>query len=160
MEGFRSIVRDAPFGQLLRYATNNRVLKYPEELEDFQCPHGYDKSDGKQQGPADTSTTLTTPAPDNEADLEKVASNTGDLEKVDTAPDLEKVQSHVRPASSSSSSPDIDGSATPRSELQRHHTLPYTQERLAEDVALHKTRSAPHAFAPTKTADGLILVDW
>ncbi|KAI4935515.1 uncharacterized protein J4E92_002806 [Alternaria infectoria] len=32
METIKEIVRDAPFGQLVRYATRNRFFKYPEEI--------------------------------------------------------------------------------------------------------------------------------
>lgn len=53
MSGITAIVRDAPLGQLLRYATNNRVLKYPEELGDFDCPLGYGANDGEPREPAD-----------------------------------------------------------------------------------------------------------
>ncbi|KAJ5356264.1 major facilitator superfamily domain-containing protein [Penicillium concentricum] len=33
-----SLMRDAPIGQLIRFVTRNRVLLYPDELPDFQCP--------------------------------------------------------------------------------------------------------------------------
>lgn len=158
LSGLKTIIRDAPFGQLLRYATNNRVLKYPEELDGFQCPHSYDKKEGESTGPADTSTTLT--APVHASDIEKTTGE--DLEKVETALDLEKVQSRIAEApSTSSANSDLEPkeSATP-SNLQRIRTLPYTQERLAEDIEAHRTHTAAHAFAPIKTADGLILVDW
>lgn len=35
------IVRDAPFGQLVRFATGNRVLRYPEEEADFKLPEAW-----------------------------------------------------------------------------------------------------------------------
>lgn len=37
----QEIIRDAPFGQLVRYVTHNRVFKYPEELPGFECPETY-----------------------------------------------------------------------------------------------------------------------
>jgi DHA1 family multidrug resistance protein-like MFS transporter len=151
----------APSGQLLRYATNNRILEYPEELDGFQCPHSYDKKEGEPTGPTDTSTTLTAPVHASDAnDTEKTTGE--DLEKVETALDLEKVPSRIAGApSASSASSDLEPkeSVTP-SNLQRIRTLPYTQQRLAEDIAAHRTHTAAHAFAPIKTADGLILVDW
>lgn len=167
LEGIRVIVRDAPFGQLLRYATKNRVLKYPEELEDFECPHSYDKDQT-----ADTSCTTSIPPATHTTNLEKTTSykaepeNIGsysrDLERVATAPDVEKVQSHIHPTTPCSSTCTDSQIVSHHSPLQRNHTEPYTQARLAEDIALHKTRStAPsHPITPIKTSDGLILVDW
>lgn len=36
------LIRDAPIGQIIRYLTKNRLLKYPEELDTWQCPNSYD----------------------------------------------------------------------------------------------------------------------
>ena len=35
------IIRDAAIGQLIRWATNNRYLQYPEEKPDFQLPQAW-----------------------------------------------------------------------------------------------------------------------
>lgn len=35
------IIREAPLGQLIRWLTGNKYLKYPEEEADFQCPRCY-----------------------------------------------------------------------------------------------------------------------
>ena len=40
------LIRDAPMGQLIRYFTKNRLLKYPEERPDFQCPASYRNPEG------------------------------------------------------------------------------------------------------------------
>ena len=45
----KEIIRDAPFGQFLRYVTRNRVLKYPEEVPGFKCPEAYDKTSGEEK---------------------------------------------------------------------------------------------------------------
>ncbi|KAF2022039.1 major facilitator superfamily transporter [Aaosphaeria arxii CBS 175.79] len=37
------LIRDAPFGQVVRFITKNRVFLYPEEKADFKCPHDYDR---------------------------------------------------------------------------------------------------------------------
>lgn len=37
----QGVIRDAPFGQLVRYVTRNRFFKYPEELAGFECPETY-----------------------------------------------------------------------------------------------------------------------
>src|ERR1700753_504935 len=44
-----ALIRDAAIGQIIRFVTRNRVLKYPEELEGWQCPSCYDQ-DGVHQG--------------------------------------------------------------------------------------------------------------
>lgn len=33
-----TVIRDAPFGQLVRYLTNNKYFQYPEEKPDFKLP--------------------------------------------------------------------------------------------------------------------------
>lgn len=35
------VVRDAPLGQVIRFFTNNRFFKYPEEQSDFEIPESY-----------------------------------------------------------------------------------------------------------------------
>lgn len=35
------LIRDAPIGQIIRFITRNRVLKYPEEEEGWRCPKSY-----------------------------------------------------------------------------------------------------------------------
>ena len=35
------LLRDAPIGQLVRFMSKKKYLKYPEEKEDFQCPSCY-----------------------------------------------------------------------------------------------------------------------
>jgi MFS transporter, DHA1 family, multidrug resistance protein len=39
------IIREAPLGQLIRWVTSNKYLKYPEEEKDFQCPKCYQEPD-------------------------------------------------------------------------------------------------------------------
>ncbi|KAI4618706.1 hypothetical protein J4E80_005308 [Alternaria sp. BMP 0032] len=69
METIKEIVRDAPFGQLVRYATRNRFFKYPEELPGFEIPSAYtdvEKLPSHTAGAGGTSTrnsTSTTPLP-------------------------------------------------------------------------------------------------
>lgn len=42
------LIRDAPIGQIIRWVTRNRVLLYPEERPDFQCPSTYKNPDGSE----------------------------------------------------------------------------------------------------------------
>jgi DHA1 family multidrug resistance protein-like MFS transporter len=62
LQALKNLIRDAPAGQLLRFATNNRVLAYPEERPDFECPRAYDNAE-KPNVPA---------APERSPALEKI----------------------------------------------------------------------------------------
>ncbi|RMX83183.1 hypothetical protein D0867_16115, partial [Hortaea werneckii] len=62
------LFRDAPIGQIIRYVTGNRVLQYPEERPDFQCPHGYTPNDMTDRKPQPTSSPVSTPSADDRQD--------------------------------------------------------------------------------------------
>ncbi|CAN9397428.1 unnamed protein product [Alternaria alternata] len=161
METLREIVRDAPFGQLVRYATRNRVFKYPEELPGFEIPAAYTERNTGASGSTtqahsnNSATAISQPNPDQTTDaplpddLEKLPSRTEDIEKA---------------YSRNSTSTDHEELGVPAATIASH-TLPFSPERLEAErleatLSLHGTRSAPHAIAPTKTADGLILAEW
>ena len=92
-----ALIRDAPFGQIVRYITNNRVFQYPEERPDFQLPAAYALAETKQLD-SDTNSTSTTGLeeptieeayqPDTAAGLEKVNTHSED----EDLSDLEKLQ--------------------------------------------------------------------
>ncbi|KAF2741330.1 MFS general substrate transporter [Polyplosphaeria fusca] len=137
------LVRDAPFGQLIRYVTKDRMFPYLEEQSDFQCPHSYFQDEKRAPSPQ---IPLSTPGTEYEKqDRELAGQNAPNLadsdiegpreETVEPSGDLEKQSSKVE-------------------------TLPYTNERLAADEALAVERTQSRPIAPTKTADGEILVDW
>lgn len=159
-------IRDAPFGQLVRLLTRNRVFQYPEERPSFKCPHSYQEGAEHHQhehhdlapineevrnvveGPKEGlggSTGVSLSDPDT-SQLQTIATAQSQLEKLDSN------------SSNTSASSGVQRVATLT--LQRTHTLPYTEERLVEEraIALEKTRSTP--IAPSKTADGITLVDW
>jgi DHA1 family multidrug resistance protein-like MFS transporter len=150
MEALKEILRDAPFGQLLRYVTGNRVLLYPEELPGFEVPAAYyGKTDGTLDIHNNSAAAIRPPTPTAtfSADLEKLPSRTAEVSRNSTSTVGEDVEvARVRT-------------------IDRIHSQPYSQDRLEADrhvaeLALHGTKSASHAVVPTKTADGLILADW
>jgi DHA1 family multidrug resistance protein-like MFS transporter len=164
METLREIVRDAPFGQLVRYATRNRVFKYPEEIPGFEIPSAYtEKSTNVSVSPNEShtnnsTTAISQPSPDQPttpplpADLEKLPSRTTEIEKPQTR-------------NSTSTTADTDAEAAVPATTLPSHSLPFSPERLEAErleatLSLHGTRSVPHVIAPTKTADGLILAEW
>lgn len=143
------LFREAPFGQLVRILSGNRFFHYPEEREDFHCPHCYhvdvslpsDKnveqsSDSETNDVRSVKATRTTTR-ENELDLEKSATSSD--------PDAEDGQEQ-EPARALG--------------LQRTQTLPYTNERLEIEKRLEVERTKSKPILPARTADGTILVDW
>ena len=143
------LFREAPFGQLVRILSGNRFFHYPEEREDFHCPHCYH---------ADAS-----------LPSEKIVEHSSDSETNDggsveasrtatheTRLDLEK--------STSSSDPNIEDDKEQEPAralgLQRTQTLPYTNERLEVERRLEIERTKSRPILPARIADGTILVDW
>lgn len=142
------LFREAPFGQLVRILSGNRFFRYPEEREDFHCPHCYQ---------------------DTAHPFEKIVEQSSDSETNDvrsdeitrsgtqeTKLDLEK--------SATNSDPDADDDQEQEPAralgLQRTQTLPYTNERLEIEKRLEVERTKSRPILPAKTADGTILVDW
>lgn len=129
------LIREAPIGQLIRFITKNKFLKYPEELDTFKLPPGYatvtepeEKLEAHDDGSAAAST--------------ESSRGTGGTDRVTTFD--KDIESHV------------DMGRT----LSQNNTEPYTEERLEveEDLAFSRTRTEP--IVPEKAANGTILVDW
>ena len=143
------LLREAPFGQLVRIISGNRFFLYPEEKEDFHCPHCY------HVGASSPSEKLADQSSDSEnndvgsVEATRITTNGTKL-------DLEK--------SATSSDPDVEDGQTQEPVqalgLQRTQTLPYTNERLEVEKRLEIERTKSRPILPTRTADGIILVDW
>lgn len=154
------IIRDAPFGQLLRYVTRNRVLKYPEEEEGFECPCSYEQNDGRNSRKG------TDAQHQDQPDVTPVADDKPEeytpepeLEKTKTVPaDIENPER----STTSSEESHLQRARTVGSHMERTRTLPWTEARLEAEhtLALEKTRSKGQVVVPTKTEDGTVLVDW
>jgi MFS transporter, DHA1 family, multidrug resistance protein len=133
------LLREAPLGQALRWVTGNRILQYPEEVEGFELPESYitalNSGSGEKQHEAEGRT----------------ASTPGTTSTIDSP--LEKTPT----ADPSPYGGDVESL---HRTLSRQDTKAYTQDRLEaeEREAIERTQSRP--IAPTKTADGFILVDW
>lgn len=129
------LIRDAPFGQLVRYLSGNRFFKYPEERPDFVLPEAYiDSAIREKYLP-------------NAAEEKAPSKNAKDIE-------------HGTTDSSSSSDDEIVRVKSAASHIQRSHSNPASPDRIEADIelAMHKTVSKP--IAPTRTQDGIVLVDW
>ncbi|KAM4064678.1 major facilitator superfamily protein [Hirsutella rhossiliensis] len=124
------LVRDAPVGQLIRWATNNRYLQYPEEKADFQLPRPW------QQLLKDPDAAV---AADDEP--------------------RERQQQQQQPSPSSSSSSTNGTAIDDKDEQDEQQTVQGgggDQEAAAN--AVEKVQSVP--IVPRRTKDGAILVDW
>ncbi|KAJ4304878.1 hypothetical protein N0V90_000406 [Kalmusia sp. IMI 367209] len=165
----KNLVRDAPFGQLMRYITRDRVFKYPEEEPGFQWPASYaDALPSSRRGSYANRSASRSAAPPAPIDVEKkedeLSSDSGtetvngSTEEPIEEPlrDIEKISS-VTP---SDPSDPLEELRPISSAIARTRSLPYTGERLQHDqeAAIEKTESRP--IAPTTTEDGTILVDW
>ncbi|KAM6525741.1 hypothetical protein FALCPG4_011275 [Fusarium falciforme] len=82
-ESIHDVVRDAPFGQLVRYFTNNRLFKYPEEQPNFKLPEPWVRmmSDAEPDRIPDTasSSTLSNSSREQET-IEEHVSNAAELD--------------------------------------------------------------------------------
>lgn len=166
------LIRDAPIGQILRWVTGRRILKYPEERDDFQIPSAYtDNSGVKSPQSHTTSTTLpVSPYSPDEKDLEKANSEPAeeprhnsvgvdrhDLERFETQEDFERRDSQHT---------DIEKVTTTRSQLSRSATRSafesiHTRAELEEAIRVASLAKAPTTpIVPERTHDGLILVDF
>lgn len=133
------IIRDAPLGQIIRWATKNRLLQYPEEKADFKIPEPWQLLLDNPDAIVDESTAPATP--------DSASSTAGD----DTA----EIQNAEK-----------DHQEAGRAPLHLHRTKTPTeaggdiQARLQAEQshALEKTQSIP--IVPRRTKDGAILVDW
>lgn len=137
------LIREAPIGQLLRFVTKNRILKYPEETEGFVLP--------------DTWNTML-----NEELNEKLAGSRSDSETpatpVKNEHDMPQLNHHA--TTRSIRSDDLEGAVALTRTKTREQTMPFSEDRLEieQELAIERTKTNP--IVPQKTSDGNILVDW
>jgi DHA1 family multidrug resistance protein-like MFS transporter len=130
-------IREAPLGQAIRLISRNRLLKYPEEKDDFVLPAQYRlllRSDGDLKHRQHES-----PSVDPEL-----------LEKEDG-------DNPHRPEAAEDEDTDLEALEQTRT-ITSVRTAPYSAERMRAEQALDRTNSL--VIIPQKTSDGIILVDW
>lgn len=157
------LIRDAPIGAILRWATRNKILQYPEEKPDFHCPTCYSPS---QATPTPEKAEPSLPVIDtlhgdvlpskpesDDAILEKRKT----LERTVTASTASSSASNLnRPQTTASARPGLERVAT-REALQAS----VTREDLERQFTIASvTRGPSKAVEPAKLDDGTILVDW
>lgn len=160
MAGFKSLIRDAPIGQIIRFATNNRLLQYPEERADFQLPEQYNANATPKPKPIDEDVPSAEPEgpateevcyPDPETVLEKAereseddSEELSDLEKIQTARTAHTARTQISRVGTRTA---LEKSIS-RADLEQQFTL----------ATIEKGPTRP--IEPEKLDDGTILVDW
>ncbi|KAJ8107239.1 hypothetical protein OPT61_g9002 [Boeremia exigua] len=153
-----ALIRDAPFGQIVRYITNKRVFQYPEERSDFQMPAAYTQQEAKRLYSETSSVPTTEPEgpaieevvyPDPETVLEKVDTQSED----ENTSDLERLQT-IRTAHTARTQISRVGTRTALSKS-------ISRADLEQQFSLASVKRGPsRPIAPEKRDDGTVLVDW
>lgn len=145
------LIRDAPIGQIIRFVTRKRYLKYPEEQDDWECPESYQVNHEKKQRDFSSSASSTTDV-ERTPDLEKERLPTGNpLTATATQPDVERGLQTERSLSRVLSSPRVSRINTQASYREAH-----------EDALRQETikQEASRPLTPERTANNQILVTW
>lgn len=177
------LIRDAPIGQLIRYITRNRVLLYPEERPDFNCPETYSHPDAAEkaqqlEGPSPASGSVAAGASENAAspvedpaDVEKAhleaaeddppleapaVLNRQELERMDTA----KSDLHGADAARRATTSSTLGRVSTKLALSQSRTQADLEAAYTAAYAESLTKEPSRAIIPQRTSEGDILVDW
>jgi MFS transporter, DHA1 family, multidrug resistance protein len=169
------IIRDAPIGQLIRLLTRNRVLKYPEELGDFQCPHCYkdveEQDAGKSPSEKPAEPNDISPVDETAKETPAVDEKTPDLEPYDQAtPEFAAIRpgsAGTAQSSLSTESNRFPQTASRRQSLARVGTRSALQKsRSRADLerqftdAINADKESIRTIEPEKLDDGVVVVDW
>jgi MFS transporter, DHA1 family, multidrug resistance protein len=148
-----SYLQETIAGQLLRYATGNRVFRYPEEIAGFEIPWENVEASEKQAEMADDASAdrsnSVTPAADEKSDpIDRPVS------RADPEAGLSTIPTQATSA--------VRGGATPvlTRTKSREQTRQYTRERFEIEQQEAVERQQSSIIVPQKTADGVTLVDW
>ncbi|MCJ1458905.1 hypothetical protein MMC28_009281 [Mycoblastus sanguinarius] len=139
------LVREAPLGQVIRFVTRNKYLRYPEEMPGFQLPETYN-------------TMLNAPSVEK---LSRSGSSSEQTPAVEEKEDeLPELKQHITTRSDRSVNRDIEAAAALTRTKSRENTTAFTEERLEVEQELDMERTKTIPIVPQKTSDGNILVDW
>jgi len=152
------ILRDAPLGQIIRWISRNKLLKYPEEIDGFELPATYNAILNSSHSEKKPSQRPTPPASrqltqektrqsSQSSESATVNTNSEELEKTETAQpgpyeDPEAVNLNISRTRS------------------RFSTTPYSEDRFEVEAELAIERTQTKPIMPIKTEDGNVLVDW
>jgi len=141
------LIRESPIGQVIRFVTRNKYLRYPEEIAGFQIPwHGVANAsaEGKLADLSDGSN-HERDEKDGERGAEKDLEAEGLARRSTTRDTLET---------------SLRATSTISRTKSREQTLPYSAERFQTELQEEAERQQSAIIVPQKTSDGITLVDW
>lgn len=156
------LIRDSPFGQIVRYVTHNQLFRYPEELPDFTLPKCYCESDSNKSQMRPETASLAAPSQlnDEKFDLER-----GDAEENDQNNDFTNL--HLARTFTDTSRSDASRTITKKSTLapvssrvalEKAATRAELEQAFSDSVNAEHDASIP--IEADKLDDGTILVDF
>jgi MFS transporter, DHA1 family, multidrug resistance protein len=141
------LIRESPIGQVIRFVTRDKYLRYPEEIAGFQIPwEGVVNAsvEGKLADLSDGSN-HERDEKDSERDVDK---------------DLEADELARKTTTRSALGTGLSATATVNRTKSREQTLPYSAERFQTELQEEAERQQSAIIVPQKTSDGITLVDW
>ena len=148
-----ALFRETAIGQIIRHATKNRYLKYPEELPDFVVPEHYCSNTMNKERTRASTANLDHGLALNQ--LPEDRASTDQEESEDPLKDLEKQETFNEEHDRQDSHAMILKRTKSRAD-----TLPFTEERFQVERTESLARAASATVTPVVTAKGEILVDW
>jgi|HubBroStandDraft_4_1064222.scaffolds.fasta_scaffold815008_1 DHA1 family multidrug resistance protein-like MFS transporter len=141
------LIRESPIGQVIRFVTGNKYLRYPEEIAGFQIPW---------EGVANAS------AEGKLADLSDGSNHEREEKDGERAAekDLEAEGLARRSTTRDTLETSLRATSTISRTKSREQTLPYSAERFQTELQEEAERQQSAIIVPQKTSDGITLVDW
>lgn len=137
MSVVHALFRESPAGQLLRFVTGNRILKYPEELPGYQVPPQWLDVLNSDRPPSTHHTSGS-----SASSVHNAAANPSDAEEKDLVSPLPKTETET----ANTSDRDAEKAAGP------------TPAGPPSGLDLTRTQSLP--IVPQRTKEGIVLVDF
>lgn len=135
------LLREAALGQVIRYFTRNKALRYPEEDPNFKIPWEEVALEEKEKAIETESEPVTPPAANHDPELAGMT-HTISLAMIPTSASSGRLQSVASRI------------------MSREQTLPYSAERFQVEQEEDGMRAVSTIIQPQKTSDGVTLVDW
>lgn len=180
------IIRDAPLGQIIRWATSNKFLKYPEEEADFKCPKCYKESDNVDASSSEEEKTADLEVSHSAARKEVGHAQNGEQDSSSPSgdsnnhrQDFEKLQNQTTNGTVKSGvhhQHDLENLHTQKSHVTirssigarpsltrtktREMTRPYTRERIEIEREEQSLKELGMPIIAQRNEAGDILVDW
>ncbi|KAL7915668.1 major facilitator superfamily domain-containing protein [Trichoderma velutinum] len=156
-----AIIRDAPIGQVIRWVTKGKYLKYPEEKDDFKLPEPWVQlMNGVPLTSHNTSTSDASTAAEGKETGGILRTPSNGSTRRDTSPSPSRAPKDEEQPAEPRTRHSEDHHGGSHEHVQHSDLGDMTARRLREDEEheLEKVKSIP--IVPQTTKDGAILVDW